>query len=99
MRKATCLQMKSSYNVDRKSRHRRIFSRREGQDVGAKNSVPSCILSVGCQISSGTAQNHALGIKSCHGTRSIDQGMGSELAASDPKWGVATRVGAERRPL
>ena len=30
-------------------------------------------------------------MKSCDAMRSIDQGMGSELAASEPKWGVATR--------
>ena len=35
-------------------------------------------------------------MKSCHEMRPIDQGMGSELAAADPKWGVATRVVAER---
>ena len=34
-------------------------------------------------------------MKSCHEMRPIDQGMGSELAAADPKWGVATRVVAE----
>ena len=31
-------------------------------------------------------------MKFCHEMRSIDQGMVSELALSDPKWGVATRV-------
>ena len=30
-------------------------------------------------------------MKTYHNMRSIDQGMGSELAAADPKWGVATR--------
>ena len=38
-------------------------------------------------------------MKPCHDIRSIDQGMGSELAASDPKWGVATRVVPDTRPL
>ena len=30
-------------------------------------------------------------MKSCHDIRSIDQGIGSELAAPEPKWVVATR--------
>ena len=38
-------------------------------------------------------------MKSCHDIRSIDQGMGSELAAGDPKWVVATRVVPDTRPL
>ena len=33
-----------------------------------------------------------------HDSRSIDQRMGSELAAADPKWGVATLVVAETHP-
>ena len=52
-----------------------------------------------CQISSQTPQNYALGMKSCHDMRSIDQGMESELAAPEPKWGVATRVACDTHSL
>ena len=38
-------------------------------------------------------------MKSYHAIRSIDQKMGSELAAPEPKWGVATRVGADTPPV
>ena len=56
-------------------------------------------VSQSCQIISGSAQNHALGMKSCHEMRSIDQGMGSEYAAPDPKWGVDGGVVPDTRPL
>ena len=60
--------------------------------------VSEC-LSCLSQIISQTQQNHSLWMKSCHEMRSIDQGMDSELATADPKWGVATRVGPDTRPL
>ena len=77
-----------------------------GSDVVGHRGVRARCLSVAgwlylsclCQISVWTPQNHALGMKSCHEMRPIDQGMGSELAAPEPKWGVATCVGADRRP-
>ena len=51
------------------------------------------------QIISQSAQNHALGMKSCHDIRSIDQGMGSKLAAPEPKLGVAIRVVPDTHPI
>ena len=38
-------------------------------------------------------------MKQRHAMRSIDQGMGSELAAPEPKWGVATRVVPDTHPI
>ena len=53
-----------------------------------------------CQRISQKQQNHALETKSCHEMRSIDQGTRSELAASEPKWGVTTRrVACDTHPF